>query len=109
MGPAPYTPPLNAQSYNAVYSYPPSNVSAAQNPQLPPNNVVGVHHPGLQLMCNQPYGEMIEKAVSMGYARDHAASVIQRMRESGQPMEFKSLVDRLSGQAGGAPPRVWSG
>nr|XP_029121020.1 putative cyclin-dependent serine/threonine-protein kinase DDB_G0272797/DDB_G0274007 isoform X2 [Elaeis guineensis] len=109
VGPAPYTPPLNAQSYNTMYSYPPSNVSPAQNPQLPPSNVVRVHHPGLQLMHTQPYGEMIEKAVSMGYARDHAASVIQRMEESGQPIDFNSLLDRLNGQAGGASSRPWSG
>ncbi|EHA8589696.1 hepatocyte growth factor-regulated tyrosine kinase substrate [Cocos nucifera] len=110
VGPAPYTPPLNAQSYNTMYSYRPSNVSPAQNPQLPPpSNAVGVHHPGLQLMRTQPYGEMIEKVVSMGYARDHAASVIQRMGESGQPIDFNSLLERLNGQAGGASPRVWSG
>ncbi|XP_008798248.1 putative cyclin-dependent serine/threonine-protein kinase DDB_G0272797/DDB_G0274007 [Phoenix dactylifera] len=109
VGPAPYTPPLNAQSYNTMYSYPPSIVSAAQNPQLPSSNVGGVHHPGLQLMPAQPYGEMIEKAVSMGYARDHAASAIQRMGESGQPIDFNSLLDRLNGQAGGASPRIWSG
>lgn len=109
VGPVPYTPPLNSQSYNTMYSYFPSNVSPAQNLQLPPSNVVRVHPPGLQLMQTQPYGEMIEKAVGIGYARDHVASVIQRMGESGQPIDFNSLLDRLNGQAGGATPRAWSG
>ncbi|KAG1346778.1 tyrosine-protein phosphatase non-receptor type 23 [Cocos nucifera] len=105
VGPAPYTPPLNVQSYNTAYSYPPSsNASAGQNQQLPPGNVVGIH-PGPQLMCSQPYGEMIEKAVGMGYAREHVASVIQRMGESGQPMDFNSLLDMLNGRA----TRIWSG
>ncbi|XP_008810226.2 trithorax group protein osa-like isoform X2 [Phoenix dactylifera] len=109
VGPAPYTPPLNVQSYSTTYNYPPSNVSAAQNQQLPPGNVVGVHHPGPQLMRSHPYGEMIEKAVSMGYARDHVASVIQRVGESGQPMDFNSLLDMLNGRVTGGSTRVWSG
>lgn len=108
VGPAPYTPPLNVQSYSTTYNYPPSNVSAAQNQQLPPGNVVGVH-PVPQPMRGPPYGEMIEKAVSMGYARDHVASVIHRMGESGQPMDFNSLLDVLNGRATGTSPRAWSG
>ncbi|CAN7014859.1 hypothetical protein IGI04_013339 [Brassica rapa subsp. trilocularis] len=53
------------------------------------------------------YGELIEKLVSMGFRGDHVMSVIQRMEESGQPIDFNALLDRLSVQSSGGPPRGW--
>ncbi|XP_058100551.1 uncharacterized protein LOC131245246 isoform X2 [Magnolia sinica] len=76
-------------------SYPPTHVSALQNQQPPPAGV-GARHPNSQMMRNHPYAEMIEKAASMGYQRDQVANVIHRMEESGQPVDFNSLLDRLN-------------
>ncbi|KAF3490231.1 hypothetical protein F2Q69_00057537 [Brassica cretica] len=53
------------------------------------------------------YGELIEKLVSMGFRGDHVMSVIQRMEESCQPIDFNALLDRLSVQSSGGPPRGW--
>ncbi|RWR89587.1 RNA polymerase II degradation factor 1 [Cinnamomum micranthum f. kanehirae] len=75
-------------------SYPPTHASALQNQQAPPGAVVG-RHPNSQIMRNHPYSEIIEKAASMGYPRDQVASVIRRMEESGQPVDFNNLLDRL--------------
>lgn len=76
-------------------SYRPTHVSALQNQQAPPGGIVG-RHPNSQIMRNHPYGEMIEKAANMGYPRDQVASVIHRMEESGQPVDFNNLLDRLN-------------
>ncbi|CAN8326253.1 unnamed protein product [Cochlearia groenlandica] len=53
------------------------------------------------------YGELIEKLVSMGFRVDHVVAVIERMEESGQPIEFNTLLDILSVQSAGGPPRGW--
>ncbi|CAN6915492.1 unnamed protein product [Brassica oleracea] len=53
------------------------------------------------------YGELIEKLMSMGFRGDHVIAVIQRMEESGQPIEFNALLDKLSVQSSGGPPRGW--
>ncbi|XP_074571697.1 uncharacterized protein LOC141828215 [Curcuma longa] len=85
----PYPPPSHKiQGYNAAYSYPPSNLPAARNQQVP------------RPTHNHPYGEMIEKAISMGFDRNQVINVVQRMSDSGQPLDFNSLLDRLNGQAG---------
>ncbi|OAY63090.1 hypothetical protein ACMD2_12116 [Ananas comosus] len=94
MGPAPYTPQVSAQGFNSAYSYSASNVPAVQTQQL---------------MRNHPYGEFIEKAVVMGYSREQVASVVQRMADSGQPIDFNAVLDRLNGGGGAASQRVWSG
>ncbi|XP_077251340.1 uncharacterized protein LOC143890509 [Tasmannia lanceolata] len=89
-------------------SYPPTRVPALLN-QPPPTGNVAVQHPSSQLMRNHPYSELMEKAMSMGYGRDHVASVILRMEESGQPLDFNELLDRLDVHATGASHRGWSG
>ncbi|KAL0798347.1 hypothetical protein Bca101_053522 [Brassica carinata] len=53
------------------------------------------------------YGELIEKLASMGFRGDHVMAVIQRMEESGQTIDFNTLLDRLSVQSSGGPPRGW--
>ncbi|KAG9447819.1 hypothetical protein H6P81_013947 [Aristolochia fimbriata] len=72
-------------------------------PQPTPGSNVGGRHPPAQLMRNHPYSELMEKAVNMGYARDQVASALHRMEESGQPLDFNTLLDRLNG----TPQRGW--
>ncbi|KAG5020907.1 hypothetical protein JHK87_016762 [Glycine soja] len=85
--------------------YPPTSASL-QNP--PQGHNLMVRNPNQsQFVRNHPYNELIEKLVSMGFRGDHVASVIQRMEESGQAVDFNSVLDRLSSvgpQRGG-----WSG
>jgi UBA-like domain (DUF1421) len=74
----------------------------------PPSNVSGVHVGSQQLPRNHPYGEFVEKAVGMGYPREQVTSVAVKMTESGQPMDFNSMLDRLNGVSSPSP-RAWSG
>jgi len=62
-------------------------------------------------MRSHPFADMIEKAVSMGYPREQVGGVVNRMAESGQPVDFNALLDRLNSPpaAAGGPPRAWSG
>lgn len=84
------------QPHFAQGGYPPHNIPP-QN-QLPSTGtslmVRNPSHP--QFIRNHPYGELIEKLMSMGFRGDHAASVIQRMEESGQQVDFNSVLDRLN-------------
>uniref|UniRef100_A0A5B6ZWP6 Putative extensin-like n=1 Tax=Davidia involucrata TaxID=16924 RepID=A0A5B6ZWP6_DAVIN len=87
--------------------YPPTSVPF-QNPQ--PNasaNLLAVRPP--QFMRNHPYNELIEKLVNMGYRGDHVVSVIQRLEESGQPVDFNAVLDRLNVHSSGGSQRGWSG
>ncbi|CAL9084347.1 unnamed protein product [Musa textilis] len=107
MGSATYPPtPYNPQAYHPAYSYPPSNLPASRNQQVPPGNGPAPHYE-TRMMRNHPYGDMIEKAVGMGYDGNQVMGLVQRMAETGQPMDFNSLLDRLNGQAAGATPRGW--
>ncbi|KAK1369254.1 hypothetical protein POM88_035346 [Heracleum sosnowskyi] len=47
-----------------------------------------------QFMRNHPYNELVEKMVSMGYRGEHVAGVIQRLEESGQPVDFNARCAR---------------
>ncbi|KAF7805932.1 formin-like protein 7 isoform X1 [Senna tora] len=76
--------------------YPPTSASL-QNPA------------GHNLMVRNPDNDLIEKLVSMGFRGDHVASVIQRMEESGQPIDFNSVLDRLNVHSSVGPQRGWSG
>ncbi|XP_047054150.1 pollen-specific leucine-rich repeat extensin-like protein 1 [Lolium rigidum] len=107
-GPPQYAPQGHSQGYNPAYGYPPSGPSAAQSPQMPPGGA-GMSHPGSSqhMMRGHPYGEMIEKAITMGYPRDQVLNVIQRMTESGHQIDFNALLDRLNESGSGAPPRAW--
>ncbi|GJM93096.1 hypothetical protein PR202_ga09622 [Eleusine coracana subsp. coracana] len=98
-GPQQYAPHGNPQGYNTGYGYPPSGASAVPPAQMPSG--------GSHMMRGHPHGEVIEKAIMMGYPRDQVLNVIQRMTESGQPMDFNTLLDRLNEAGSGAPPRAW--
>nr|XP_043637858.1 glutenin, high molecular weight subunit DX5 [Erigeron canadensis] len=65
--------------------------------------------PAQQLMRNHPYNELIDKLVSMGYRGDHVMSVIQRLDETGQTVDFNAVLDRLNGHPPGGSQRGWSG
>ncbi|KAE8075935.1 hypothetical protein FH972_014615 [Carpinus fangiana] len=86
--------------------YPPTSVSL-QNPQQQttgPNLMV--RNPShSQFFRNHPYAELIEKLASMGFRGDHVASVIQRMEESGQPVDFNTVLDRLNVHSSGGSQR----
>lgn len=60
-------------------------------------------------MRNHPYNELVEKLVSMGYRGEHVASVIQRLEESGQPVDFNAVLDRLNVHPSGGSQTGWSG
>ncbi|PIN19277.1 Non-specific serine/threonine protein kinase [Handroanthus impetiginosus] len=84
--------------------YPPTSYPL-QNPQrLPSANMVLPHS-----MRSHPYNELIEKLVTMGYRGDHVVGIIQRLEESGQPIDFNSVLDRLNGHSSGGSQRGWSG
>jgi len=87
--------------------YPPASLPL-QGSQSNPNNANLMVRPP-QFMRNHPYNELIEKLVNMGYRGDHVTSVIQRLEESGQPVEFNTVLDRLNGHSSGGSQRGWSG
>ncbi|KAL8506559.1 hypothetical protein ACS0TY_017449 [Phlomoides rotata] len=77
-----------------------------QNPQRIPNsNMVGPP----QSMRGHPYNELIEKLSGMGFRGDHVIGVIQRLEETGQPIDFNAVLDRLNGHSSGSSQRGWSG
>ncbi|KAI4363832.1 hypothetical protein MLD38_020000 [Melastoma candidum] len=76
--------------------------------QPPPNPVARA--PGQsQYLRNHPHSDLIEKLMNMGFRGDHAAAVIQKTEESGQQVNFNSVLDRLSVQSSGGHQRGWSG
>ncbi|XP_042014228.1 putative uncharacterized protein DDB_G0291608 [Salvia splendens] len=118
VGPRPQLPPGNAymvfdgESGRAHHLPPqpqfqqnvyPSNSIPPQNPpRVPSNNMLGTPQP----MRGHPYNELIEKLGNMGYRSDHVIGVIQRLEESGQPIDFNSVLDRLNGHSSGSQ-RGW--
>ncbi|XP_042501408.1 mediator of RNA polymerase II transcription subunit 15-like [Macadamia integrifolia] len=90
--------------------YPPTTHTSLQNPQTPAGGSLLVRHPSpSQMMRSHMYSELIEKAVSMGYSRDHVAAVIHRLEESGQPVDVNSILHKLNVQSSGGSQRGWSG
>ncbi|XP_073026120.1 uncharacterized protein [Primulina eburnea] len=84
-------------------AYPPSSIPLNAQ-RIPGTNMVVP-----QSTRNHPYNELIEKLVSMGYRGDHVVGVIQRLEESGQPVDFNAVLDRLNGHSSGGSQRGWSG
>lgn len=83
-----------------------------QNQQPPGGPNILVRNPSPpQFVRNHPYNDVIEKLVSMGFRGDHVASVIQRMEESGQAVDFNAVLDRLNVHSSsvGSSQRAWSG
>lgn len=67
------------------------------------------HQSPSHFIRNHPYSELIEKLVSMGFRGDHVVSVIQRMEEGGEPVDFNAVLDRLNVHSAGGSQRGWSG
>ncbi|KAF5950163.1 hypothetical protein HYC85_012156 [Camellia sinensis] len=100
-------PPQQHPHFPQGGGYPPASVPL-QGPQ--PNAGPNLMGRPPQFMRNHPYNELIDKLVSMGYRGDHVASVIQRLEESGQPVDFNTVLDRLNGHSSaGGSQRGWSG
>ncbi|KAJ9170955.1 hypothetical protein P3X46_019014 [Hevea brasiliensis] len=89
--------------------YSPANIGL-QNP-LPATgtNMLARNPSHSHYIRNHPYSELIEKMVNMGFRGDIVVSVIQRMEESGQPVDFNAVLDRLNVHSSGGPQRGWSG
>jgi len=117
-GPHPGQPPVSAYM---VYDgeggrthHPPQQSHFPQG-GYPPQPAAGTgmlprHSSPSHFFRNHPYSDLIEKLVSMGFRGDHAASVIQRMEESGEPVDFNAVLDRLNVQSSGGSQRGgWSG
>ncbi|KAG8642480.1 ataxin-2 homolog isoform X2 [Manihot esculenta] len=89
--------------------YPPSNIGL-QNPQpATGTNMLSRNSGHSHFVRNHPYSELMEKLLSMGFRGDLVASVIQRMEESGQPVDFNTVLDRLNVHSSGGSQRGWSG
>ncbi|KAK4762233.1 hypothetical protein SAY87_030117 [Trapa incisa] len=102
-----YQPSQQAHFSQGIY--PPSN---APHPNLqgnPPSNLMPRNSGNFQFAHTHPRSEMIDKLVSMGFRGDHVAAVIQRMEESGQPVDFNAVLDRLNMQSSVGSQRGWSG
>ncbi|KAL9243814.1 hypothetical protein vseg_017656 [Gypsophila vaccaria] len=101
--------PLHAAqaTHYSQSGYPPANPS---HPNMPPpsNSGVMIRSPSPQQYArSHPYNELIDKLVSMGYRGDHVVSVIQRLEETGQSVDFNAVLDRLNGHSSGGSQRSW--
>ncbi|CAN6988034.1 unnamed protein product [Brassica rapa subsp. trilocularis] len=98
-----YPPPQPHQQQHAHYMQGPQGGGYAPQQHQAGGGNTGTPPP----VSRSKYGELIEKLVSMGFRGDHVMAVIQRMEESGQAIDFNALLDRLSAQSSGGPPRGW--
>ncbi|XP_039013114.1 transcriptional regulator DEF1-like isoform X2 [Hibiscus syriacus] len=85
---------LSQQHHFSQGGYPPASVPLQTQP-----SIRNPGHP--QYVHNHPYNDLIEKLASMGFRGEHVASVIQRMEESGQPVDFNAVLDRLNAHSSG--------
>ncbi|KAK1393315.1 formin-like protein 7 [Heracleum sosnowskyi] len=114
-GPLPTLSPRNSYvmydgESGTTLHLPPSHIQQSnysQNQQQP-NATNPMVRPS-QIMRNHPYSELFEKLVSMGYRGDQVVSVIQRLEQSGQPVDFNAVLDRLNALSSGSSQRAWSG
>ncbi|XP_020540104.1 mediator of RNA polymerase II transcription subunit 15 isoform X2 [Jatropha curcas] len=88
--------------------YPPGSLSLQNSQPAAGANVLARNPNHSHLVRNHPYNELIEKLVNMGFRMDHVIGVIQRMEESGQPVDFNAVLDRLNVH-NGSSQRGWSG
>ncbi|KAM7274426.1 hypothetical protein ACFE04_016292 [Oxalis oulophora] len=110
-------PPSGAyMMYDSEAGRVPPGLPQSQQPQFPqggypPSNSLIARNPSQQQFTrNHPYSDLIEKMVNMGFRGDHVVGVIHRMEESGQPVDFNSVLDRLNVQTSGSTQRGgWSG
>ncbi|KAL0559972.1 hypothetical protein IC582_000358 [Cucumis melo] len=96
-GRPPHHPPQQAHFNQS--GYPLANAPHQVPPQAPAGPHVSARNPS--------HSHLIEKLVGMGFRGDHVASIIQRMEDSGQPVDFNAVLDRLSSPSGPGPQRAW--
>lgn len=89
--------------------YPSTNLSLQTSQPATGTNMLPRNPSHSHFIRNHPYSELIEKLVSMGFRGDHVVGVIQRMEESGQPVDFNAVLDRLNVHSAGVSQRGWSG
>ncbi|XP_042061541.1 putative uncharacterized protein DDB_G0294196 isoform X2 [Salvia splendens] len=70
----------------------------SQPPRVPSNSAIVPPQP----MRTHPYNELIEKLVSMGYRGEHVLSIIQRLEENGQTVDFNVVLNRFNGHSTGS-------
>uniref|UniRef100_A0A2P2K520 Uncharacterized protein MANES_S000400 n=1 Tax=Rhizophora mucronata TaxID=61149 RepID=A0A2P2K520_RHIMU len=88
--------------------YPPTNLSLqSSQPAAAGANMLARNPSHSHFTRNHPYGELIDKLVGMGFRGDHVVSVIQGMEDSGQPVDFNTVLDRLNVHSTGALQRGW--
>ncbi|CAA0808834.1 Protein of unknown function (DUF1421 [Striga hermonthica] len=112
---SPMPPPQHLNKITSVPAYgPPQSFHHLPHfqHQNAPNMVVPHPHPSSMHGVGHQYNELIEKLVGMGYRADHVVSIIQRLDETGQTIDFNSVLDVLNshmkpGGGSGAPQRGW--
>ncbi|XP_065876617.1 uncharacterized protein [Euphorbia lathyris] len=101
--------PSQQQPHFPQGAYPPTNLTL-QTPQPGTGaNMLPRNQNHSTFVRNHPYSELVDKLVSMGFRVDRVISVIQRMDESGQPVDFNAVLDRLSAHSSGGSQMGWSG
>ncbi|KAJ8763850.1 hypothetical protein K2173_003632 [Erythroxylum novogranatense] len=86
---------------------PPTNLSL-QNPRLATPGTTMLSNPSQSnFPRSHQYNELIDKLVSMGFRGDRVISVIQRMEDGGQPVDFNVVLDRLNVHPSGGSQRGW--
>lgn len=90
-------------------NHPPPHFPQSVYPPAQQQNTGGsmMARPPPQFMRNHPYNELIDKLGSMGYRGEHVMSVIQRLEESGQTVDFNTVLDRLNAHSSG-PSQRWN-
>ncbi|XP_071701595.1 uncharacterized protein [Rutidosis leptorrhynchoides] len=74
----------------------PSHFPQSVYPPNPPQQNSMMARPPPQFMRNHPYNELIDKLGSMGYRGEDVINVIQRLDESGQTVDFNTVLDKLN-------------
>lgn len=87
-----------ANPFPGAYTRFPSPQQAQQYAQPSANAVPNTG--GGHLPSTRAFDELIEQVAGMGFSRDQIRSVIQRLTESGQPVDMNSVLDRLNNTTG---------
>lgn len=110
--PRPPTNPYGAFStgqqmnpFPGTYTRFPSPQQAQQYAQTTGNMVT--NSGGGHLPSGHAYDDLIEQVAGMGFSRDQIRGVIQRLNESGQPVDMNVVLDRLNSGTAGPSQRGW--
>lgn len=95
-------PPASQVSFNSGYAYPMQPTMQDYGAYLRSS-----HPQSFQVQNNHPYGEIVDKAVSMGYPREQVMDVVREIGESGQSVDLNALLDRLNALGNAGARRPW--